>query len=192
MQRLRGPDVAFRLRREGWPWSQPARYLLSVAIDLDLFRSSMQRLAAAVTIVATGSEGGRTGLTASSVTSLTGEPPTLLACVSRDSGSLSALVANGMFSVNVLARDQEDVATAFAGWTGLEGEDRFSVGAWSPGTLGVPLLEGALVGFECVLEARFPRSSHDILVGRIEHVRLPDVALDPLLYVDRAFGGFDA
>jgi flavin reductase (DIM6/NTAB) family NADH-FMN oxidoreductase RutF len=163
-----------------------------VAIDLELFRSSMQRLAAGVTIVATGSAGDRTGLTASAVTSLTGEPPTLLACVSRDSGSLPALVANGLFSVNVLARDQEAVATAFAGMTGLEGEERFTVGAWSPGLLGVPLLEGALVGFECVLEARFPRSSHDILVGRIDHASLSHGALDPLLYVDRRFGGFDA
>lgn len=163
-----------------------------MAIDLDDFRSAMQRLAAAVTIVATGVEGTRTGLTASAVTSLTAEPPTLLACVSRDSGSLPLLIENRAFSVNVLARAQEEVATAFAGMTGLEGEDRFAAGEWSPGTLGVPLLEGALVGFECVLEARFPRSSHDIVVGRIENVHLSDDPIEPLLYLDRRFGGFDA
>ena len=162
-----------------------------MAIDLDLFRASMQRLAAAVTVVATGTGDDRTGLTASAVTSLTGEPPTLLACVSRESGSLPAFLENGAFSVNVLSRAQEDVATAFAGMTGLEGADRFTVGVWSSGGTGVPLLEGALVGFECVLEARFPRSSHDILVGRIEHASLSDGALTPLLYVDRRFGGFE-
>ncbi len=161
-----------------------------MAIDLDLFRVSMQRLAAAVTVVATGVAGSRAGLTASAVTSLTAEPPTLLVCVNRDAGSHVSLVEEGRFSVSVLARGQGAVAEAFAGWTGLEGEDRFTVGEWSEGSIGVPMLAGALVGFECVLDALYPRSTHDIIVGHIEHAHVSDGVIEPLLYLDRRFGGF--
>ena len=158
-------------------------------IDIDQFRSAMQRLAAAVTVVATGDEGSRTGLTASAVTSLTGEPPTLLVCINRDTGSHASLVENGRFSVNVLAREHESIASAFAGFTGLEGEDRFTAGSWDAGTLDVPVLVGALVSFECVLDGRYQRSTHDILVGLIEDVHLPDRSIEPLLYANREFGG---
>lgn len=150
----------------------------------------MQRLAAAVTVVAAGGEGARVGLTASSVTSLTGEPPTLLVCVNRDTGSHPAILDDERFSVNVLSRDQEAVAGVFAGFTGLEGEEKFSAGDWSEGQLGVPVLKGAQVVFECRVDAHFPRSTHDIIVGLIETVHISEEAFEPLLYADRAFGGF--
>lgn len=159
-------------------------------VDLDLFRRSMQRLAAAVTVVAAGSGTTRTGFTASAVSSLTAEPPTLLVCVNREGGSYRTLVEEARFSVNVLAHDQADVAQAFAGLTGLEGIDRFATGEWTEGESGLPVLAGGLVGFECSLEVLYPRSSHDIIVGRIEHVHLPDRAVEPLLYLDRRFGSF--
>lgn len=152
----------------------------------------MQRLAAAVTVVAAGDGDSMTGFTASAVSSLTAEPPTLLVCVNREGGSHRTLVEEARFSVNVLADDQADVARAFAGMTGLEGVDRFSVGDWYPGELSLPILVGGLVGFECSLDALYPRSSHDILVGLIEHVHLPDRTVEPLLYVDRRFGRFTA
>lgn len=160
-------------------------------IALDDFIAGMQRLAAAVTVVATDADGVRLGLTASAVTSLTAEPPTILASVNREAGSHDLLIEAGRFSVNVLARDQEDVAGAFAGFTGLEGPERFEVGEWSTGSLGMPILAGALVAFECVVDTVVPRSTHDVLIGSIEAVTISDAPIEPLLYVDRSFGGFD-
>lgn len=159
-------------------------------IGLDDFLAGMRRLASAVTVVATAKGSLRGGLTASAVTSLTAEPPTLLACVNRDAGSHPLLLEVGRFSVNVLGRDQEDVAGAFAGFGGLEGAERFDVGTWADGVLGLPVLEGALASFECVVDEVVVRSSHDVLIGTIEAVHLPEVAADPLLYLDRSFGGF--
>ncbi|NND83709.1 MAG: flavin reductase [Acidimicrobiia bacterium] len=161
-----------------------------MAISADEFVSGMQRLAAAVTVVATEVDGVRGGLTASAVTSLTAEPPTLLACVNRDAGSHRLLLDAGHFSVNVLARDQEEVAGTFAGFSGLEGPDRFTVGDWHTGDLGLPILGGALASFECSVDEVVVRSSHDVFIGAIEAVHLADGDVDPLLYLDRAFGGF--
>ena len=161
-----------------------------MAITVEEFVSGMQRLAAAVTVVATEVDGVRGGLTASAVTSLTAEPPTLLACVNRDAGSHRLLLDAGRFSVNVLARDQEEVAGTFAGFSGLDGPERFSVGAWRAGELGLPVLDGALACFECTVDEVVVRSSHDVFIGAIEAVHLADGRTDPLLYLDRSFGGF--
>lgn len=162
-----------------------------MAITTEQFVSGMQRLAAAVTVVATEVDGLRSGLTASAVTSLTAEPPTLLVCVNRDAGSHRRLLAAGRFSVNVLARDQQEVAETFAGFTGAEGPGRFEVGSWRTGDLGLPVLDGALVAFECTVDEVVARSSHDVLIGAIEALHLHDTPVDPLLYLDRSFGGFD-
>lgn len=159
-------------------------------VGLDDFLAGMQRLASAVTIVATEVDGVRAGLTASAVTSLTAEPPTLLACVNRDAGTHGLLLEAGRFSVNLLGRGHEDIAGAFAGFTGLEGPERFEVGSWRAGDHGVPVLEGALASFECLVDEVVVRSSHDVFIGAIEAVHLPEVEVDPLLYLDRAFGGF--
>jgi flavin reductase (DIM6/NTAB) family NADH-FMN oxidoreductase RutF len=161
-----------------------------MAISVEEFVSGMQRLAAAVTVVATEVDGARSGLTASAVTSLTAEPPTLLACVNRDAGSHRLLLDAGRFSVNVLAADQEDVAGTFAGLTGVEGPARFSTGAWREGELGLPVLDGALVSFECTVDEVVVRSSHDVFIGAIEAVHLGSGEVEPLLYLDRTFGGF--
>ena len=169
------------------PWLP---YPLPMAITVEEFVSGMQRLAAAVTVVATEAEGVRGGLTASAVTSLTAEPPTLLACVNRDAGSHRLLLEAGRFSVNVLARHQEDVAGTFAGLTGLEGPERFSVGLWRDGALGLPVLEGALASFECSVDEVVVRSSHDVFIGAIEAIHLSAGDVEPLLYLDRSFGGF--
>ena len=66
------------------------------------FIAGMRRLAAGVTIV-TASQGElRAGLTATSVCSLTAEPPRLLACVHREADAHDMILASGRFAVNVL------------------------------------------------------------------------------------------
>jgi flavin reductase (DIM6/NTAB) family NADH-FMN oxidoreductase RutF len=73
--------------------------------------------------------------------------------------------------------------------TGLEGDERFSVGEWQVGDLGQPILTTALVSFECVIESLVGRSTHDIVIGEVQAVHLGPKA-DPLLYMDRSFGTF--
>jgi len=150
------------------------------------FRDAMRHLAGAVSVITVGAEGERTGFTATSVSSLSVEPPTLLVSLNRGSSSWPALLKAGAFAVNILAKDQQDVADRFAGRGGIKGNDRYVGWDWSvlpSGSLG---LNGALVTIDCELEEAIERHSHALLIGRVQSI-VASGAREPLLYWHGAY-----
>ena len=91
------------------------------------FRAAMRRLAASVAIVAAMGPDGPVGMAATSITSLTVDPPAVLVCVNRATVLHGLLVPTAGLSVNLLARHQQDVSAAFGG--GMPQDQRFGVGA---------------------------------------------------------------
>ena len=150
------------------------------------FRDCMRHLAGAVTVVATGSVGARSGLTATAVCSLSDDPPTLLVCVNRLTGAHNVIQSLRHFSINLLAADQEVVAGKFAGRAGLKGEARFTGDNWRTLATGAPVLADALAAFDCeiVQEHLFP--THTIFIGLVVATAARDTA-DPLLYLRGRF-----
>ncbi|MFK8250834.1 flavin reductase family protein [Ancylobacter terrae] len=155
------------------------------ALDPELFREAMGRMAAGVTVVTSDGEAGRVGLTVSTLCSLSMEPPSVLFCIHRESRSLPALLANGVFAANVLAGSQHEVADSFAGRIPAFREDRFRAAEWDIGAHGAPLLQGALCRFECRIASVFDFGSHRIVAGEV--LRLDTMADEPLLYSGRAY-----
>lgn len=157
------------------------------------FVDAMSSLAAAVTVLAvTSPRWGRTGMTATAVTSLSAEPPMLVACLNRTTSLAKALPTTGWFSVNVLAADQEEVAEVFAGRTGASGEQRFATGAWRVHHHGVPVLDGALATFVCHVGNSMQQSTHTVVIGSVHDVILhPGEAPAPLMYHRRRFVALD-
>jgi flavin reductase (DIM6/NTAB) family NADH-FMN oxidoreductase RutF len=153
------------------------------------FLDGMRQLASGVSVVTAGAAGDRNGMTASAVCSLSAEPPSLIACLSRTTGTCSRLAESGCFCVNVLGRHHEDLATVFAGRTELTGEARFGVGAWQAGRLGVPVLSDALVAFECEVATIHDYATHCIVVGLVHDVYVSKNGSRPLVYHDRTFCG---
>jgi flavin reductase (DIM6/NTAB) family NADH-FMN oxidoreductase RutF len=156
------------------------------AIAADEFRAHMRHLAGAVTVIATGAPGQRFGLTATAVCSLSDDPPTLLACVSRTASAHDVISRNRTFSVNLLADDQEIVAARFAGRAGLRGEARFEGADWHALATGAPILAGALAAFDCEITQEHVFATHTIFIGRVVASAAREAA-DPLLYLR---GGF--
>lgn len=144
---------------------------MTQAIDIEQFRLAMRNLAGGVSIVATGSGEDRRGMTVSAVTSVSAEPPCLLVCVNRTAEAHDHIVANGAFSVNLLGFEHKDLAMRFAGVGGVRGVTRFEDGAWSAGSLGLPVLDKALCSMECEIMSSTPVGSHQLFVGRIVTVR---------------------
>jgi flavin reductase (DIM6/NTAB) family NADH-FMN oxidoreductase RutF len=153
------------------------------------FVDGMRQLASGVSVVTAGIEGDRNGMTASAVCSLSAVPPSLIACLSRATGTCSRLSESGTFCVNVLGRHHEELATVFAGRTDLVGEGRFRVGAWDTGNLGVPVLSDALVAFECRVATIHDYATHCIVVGLVHDVHVSGDGTRPLVYHDRTFCG---
>lgn len=150
------------------------------------FRDAMSRVAGAVHVVATDGKAGLGGATATSVTSVSASPPSLLVCLNQASQTFERIRANGVFSVNVLAAGQRDIADAFAGATGLEGAARFRIGhGWRMGD-GPPVLETGLSSLVCALADMFPVGSHMVVIGAVQQVQCGDDQ-QPLIYHRRAY-----
>ncbi|NTT86822.1 flavin reductase family protein [Tabrizicola fusiformis] len=161
-------------------------------MDSDLrarFLEGMSRAATFVAVATTDGEGGRFGVTISSLTSVSadGDQPSLLACVHHLSLAASAILKNRAFCANLLHEGQQDIADLFAGRAGAgEHSARFGRTDWQPGPLGQPILAGATASFECRLATALLWETHHILVGRVHSVRLSDSPA-ALLYGQRAY-----
>ena len=131
------------------------------------FRGAMRHLTGGVSVVTAGRGKDITGMTVTSVSSLSVDPPTLIVSINRESSSWPLLKRHGFFGVNILTADQLDVAERFSGKGGLKGADRFVGAPWTTGVSGVPLLEGALAAIECEVEDIVERHSHAIVIGRV-------------------------
>src|SRR5882724_11043328 len=89
-----------------------------MAVSPQAFREALAAYATGVTVVTAVGEGGPSGATANAVSSLSLEPPMMLACLDRGSRTLTSVRAQGLFGVNALAAGQEEVARRFAGKQG--------------------------------------------------------------------------
>jgi flavin reductase len=139
-------------------------------VDPARFKEAMSRVAAAVHIVTTDGPAGLGGITATSVASITVEPPMLLFCINKISSSYARMVENGVFCINALAPSHEALSNVFAGRTDERLDARFETGEWRKLATGAPALAGAVAAFDCRLVETKEVATHVIMVGVVEAV----------------------
>lgn len=136
------------------------------------FRAAMRRLVGGVSVITAGVGNDISGMTVTSVSSLSVDPPSLIVSVNRASSSWPLLKQHRYFGVNILNADQADIAERFTGKDGLKGAERFAGAAWIERASGARLLAAALAAIECEAEDIIERHSHAIIIGRVLHVEL--------------------
>ncbi len=144
----------------------------------------MARVPAGVVVVSARTEDGFRGLTASSLVSISIDPPLVLVGLERDTATRAAVLRNRAFNVSVLTRSQEFIADRFAGRAPTIDPTWRDV----PHRLGandIPLIEGCAAWLECTLVDLHPAGDHDICVGEVT-AATPGSG-DPLILWDRAF-----
>lgn len=133
-------------------------------IDPFQFRHLLGHFATGVTVLTTlGGDGHPVGMTASSLASVSLNPPLLSVCVDRSAEMHAAIVTADRFVVNILAAHQEAVSRRFADWP----EDRFDGVGYTPSEHGIPLIDGALAHIECERHALLDGGDHTIVLGRV-------------------------
>ncbi len=147
-------------------------------------KAAMRRLAGTVCVVAARSGETCHAMSATSVTSLSMDPPSLLVCVNRAAPFHGVLAAAPEFCVNILSAEQAELSSACGGR--LKGEARFGLGDWETAGPGAPRLRDGVASLLCRTAGRFDYGSHSIFVGEAREIRLSGKA-DPLLYLD---GGY--
>jgi flavin reductase (DIM6/NTAB) family NADH-FMN oxidoreductase RutF len=140
---------------------------IAPGISPDHFRGAMRHLTGGVSVITAGRGSEISGMTVTSVASLSVEPATLIVSINRESSSWPLVQRLGFFGVNILAADQLDVAERFTGKGGLKGAERFAGAQWITRVSGVPLLHGALAAIDCAVEDILERHSHAIVIGRV-------------------------
>lgn len=154
-------------------------------VNRQTYREAMARFGAAVSVVTTDGPAGRFGFTASAVCSVTDDPATLLVCVNRRNESHAPLLANGVLCVNTLAAGQEQISALFGGGTAAQ-PDRFAAGHWHTLETGAPLLDGAVVAFDCRISQITEVATHSVVFAQV--VALQHGAThDGLVYFGRAY-----
>jgi flavin reductase (DIM6/NTAB) family NADH-FMN oxidoreductase RutF len=161
------------------PWD--ANNLTSVETA---FRAAMRRFAATVTIITACDHERHHGMTATAVTSVSMDPPSLIICVNQKTQLHEIMFRARRFCVNVLHRDQVALSAAFSG--AVSPEKRFDTGCWVRCDDGLPYLEDAQANLFCRKAAALPYGTHTIFVGLVENVGVRDV-IAPLVYQDAGY-----
>ncbi|WP_083731185.1 flavin reductase family protein [Protofrankia sp. BMG5.30] len=155
-------------------------------VDPDAYRRVFRRHAAGVTVVTLEGASGPVGFTATSVASLSLEPPLISLSVASTSSSWPSLLVADTVVVHLLSDSQRDLAHRFA----IKGIDRFAAPTrWTRLPTGEPLLAEAPAWVRARLEHRVATGDHRLLVARVLQAHTGD-DVTPLIYHDGRYGTF--
>lgn len=154
--------------------------------DRDLFRDVIGRFATGVTVITARHDDTDYGITASAVASLTLDPPMLLACVNKQTGTENAISHSGAFAVNILDEDQGEMAMRFA----RPDSDKFQGVEVSYGELGEPVLDGVLAHLECRVAEQVTGGTHSVFLAEVQKAEAREGT--PLTYFRGKLGRFEA
>ncbi|HVQ56962.1 MAG TPA: flavin reductase family protein [Pyrinomonadaceae bacterium] len=146
------------------------------------FRSALSQFASGVTVVTTrDAHGKKHGITVSAFCSVSLEPPMVLICIEKSTGSHYAFGESGAFVVNILASSQSDVSEHFASRV----DEKFGDVEHTLNEDGVPVLTDAIATLRCTLRHSLDGGDHSIFVGLVESVEVKGGS--PLIYFDRGY-----
>ena len=154
------------------------------AVSKQEFANMMSRMAATVSVVTACDAGEAHGRTMTAVLSLSAEPPMVLVSVKSDSALATAIMADGGFSLAMLAEGQEMIGDAFAGK--ISHSQRFLIGVWGEWSSGRPHLFGAAAAIDCELGGCIPMADHTLFAGLVTDTDLP-LHSRPLLWAGRNY-----
>ena len=160
-----------------------------MTVSNEELRAAMRLWATGVTVVTANHEGVRHGMTVSSFTSVSLDPPLILICLERNTRTRQLVLDSAVFAVNLLSDQQVDLSNRFAGRIS-DLDDRFVELNTTTLETGAPLLDGALAWMDCRVSAVFEMSTHTIIVGQVIAVKSfleGETDASPLLYYNRSY-----
>lgn len=146
-------------------------------VEPDLFRSVLGRFASSITVLsAVDASGQDHGMTVSAFSSVSLDPPLVLACVDKTASIHPTLLKTDHIGISILAEHQESCSRRFA----EKDADRFDDLEIRRGGNGVALLVGALAHLECRITQRHDGGDHTIFLASVERAEAMNGR--PLLY----------
>lgn len=148
-----------------------------MAINPTEFRAALSRFPSGVTVVTTKDATGKFhGITVSAFCSVSLDPPLILVCIEKTTGSHTAFEQSKSFVVNFLSSTQSALSEHFASQL----SDKFAGLDVRYGMDGLPILDGCVANLECLLKNSYDGGDHTIFVGEVENAEIREG--EPLVY----------
>ena len=133
------------------------------AFDTAKYRQVLGHFPTGVTVVTAMTDDGPAGMAIGSFSTVSLDPPVVLFCPQKTSGSWNRIKGSGSFCVNILAEDQEDVSRVFAS----KSDDKFAEIGWKHSGNGAPRITGVLAHIDCDIHEVLDGGDHDIVLGLV-------------------------
>lgn len=151
----------------------------------DALREAMRAWSSGVTIVTAVHKGETHGMTVSSFTSISVDPPLIIVSLQTDSRTHSLTWRSRAFAVTILSTDQQELSDRFAGLVPDE-EDRLVGVDTETMITGAPLIKGGLSWFDCRVTQTIPVGTNTLFLAEVVAAQTHDGG-EPLMYYDRGY-----
>ena len=149
----------------------------------DQFLIAMRFLASSVSVIsAKDSSGNLFAMTASSVTSLTMDPPSILVCVNNGATIHDVLMKGENLCINILQKTQQEISNICSSKE-LE-STRFQNDFWD--TSDIPFIKDSQANIFCKVDETVSYHTHKIVIGSVIHSQSAET-FNTLMYAD---GGY--
>ncbi len=160
---------------------------LSQLYSVSQYHEAMAHMPSSVSIVTTNGPGGKWGVTASAICSVSDSPPTVLVCLNRESRANAIIKKNMTLAVNVLGEKQRQMSSKFASKSADAVARELAVGEWQPEAEDEPpVLRGAAVNLVGKVDKSVEIASHTIFFVLVERLAVFGES-KPIVYFRRKF-----
>jgi flavin reductase (DIM6/NTAB) family NADH-FMN oxidoreductase RutF len=151
-------------------------------------REAMRYWASGVGVLGAEHQGTRHGMTVSSFTSLSIEPPLVMVSLQKSSRTHNLVVGSEAFAVTLLAEGQREISDLFAGLE-TEQDDRFAGLQTFTLETGSPLLREGLAFFDCRVVGQYDAGTNTVMIGEVVAAQTNPRGeeLAPLVYFNRDY-----
>ena len=171
-------------------------------VDPEMLRAVMRHWPTGVAVLTSRHGGQAHGMTVNSFTSISLEPPLVLACIERNVRTHALVEQSRVFAISFLREGQDWISDRFAG-RDSENLDRFEGLATYTAVTGAPILADNLGHLDCAVSADHRAGDHSIFVAEVVSAAVGSVqarrggdghdqaGLGPLLYFNRGYHRLD-
>ena len=158
-----------------------------MSVDAESLKQTMRRWVSGVTVVTSSDGEERVGVTASSFTSISVDPPLILLSLQSFTPTLKLIERTGVFAVSILTTKQTNLSIQFAGFAKLpEGADKFYEVELKTAVTGAPIIADAASWMDCKLAAVYEAGLSRIVVGEVLATGQGE-EMPPLVYLNRGY-----
>ena len=149
-------------------------------------RNAMRFWTTGITVVTASYDKMRHGMTVSSFTSVSLDPPQVLISLQQNTRTHDLIMRSRAFGVNVLTDTQQDLSDKFAGRI-PDDENRLAQVETFTMRSSIPFIKHCLANFECRVVTTIGSGTHTIFIGEVIDLKVTEKPGTPLLYFNRKY-----